>query len=126
MDGSDDSIFYQTATVYNGKPMNKLRNEDTYYKRMLVDHLYGGMRVDSAAKLFDRTKMLKPHNLIVGDILMARTNSAENVYIYIGDGYLINITNGVGVEADFDNLSQRIMFYGRNFAVVRPSFVIED
>ncbi len=125
MDGCDDSIFYQTATTYNGKPMNKLRDNDTYYKRMLVDHLYGGMRVDSAAKLYDRTKMLKPHNLIVGDVLMARTNSAENVYIYIGDGYLINLTNGVGVEADFANLSQRILFYGRNFAVVRPSFVID-
>ena len=126
MDGSNDSIFYQTATEYNGKKMDKLRNEDTYYKKMLVDHLYGGMRVDSAAKLFDRTKMLKPHNLIVGDVLIARTNSAENVYMYIGDGYLINLTNGVGVEADFANLAQRILFYGRNFAVVRPSFVIED
>ncbi len=126
MDGSNDSIFYQTATEYNGKKMDKLRNEDTYYKKMLVDHLYGGMRVDSAAKLFDRTKMLKPHNLIVGDILLARTNSAESVYMYIGDGYLINLTNGVGVEADFANLAQRILFYGRNFAVVRPSFVIED
>ena len=125
MDGCDDSIFYQTATVYSGKPMDKLRNEDTYYKRMLVDHLYGGQRVDSAAKLYDRTKMLKPHNLIVGDVLVARTNAAESVYIYIGDGYLINLTNGVGVEADFANLSQRIMFYGRNFAVVRPSFVID-
>lgn len=125
MDGCDDSIFYQTATTYSGKPMNKLRDNNTYYKSMLVDHLYGGQRVDSAAKLYDRTKMLKPHNLIVGDVLVARTNAAESVYIYIGDGYLINLTNGVGVEADFDNLSQRIMFYGRNFAVVRPSFVIE-
>ena len=126
MDGSNDSIFYQTATEYNGKKMDKLRNEDTYYKKMLVDHLYGGMRLDSAAKLYDRTKMLKPHNLIVGDVLLARTNSAEHVYMYIGDGYLINLTNGVGVEADFANLAQRILFYGRNFAVVRPSFVIED
>ena len=125
MDGCDDSIFYQTATTYSGKPMNKLRDNDAYYRSMLVDHLYGGQRVDSAAKLYDRTKMLKPHNLIVGDVLVARTNAAESVYIYIGDGYLINLTNGVGVEADFDNLSQRIMFYGRNFAVVRPSFVID-
>ena len=125
MDGCDDSIFYQTATVYNKYNMDKLRNNETYYKSMLVDHLYGGQRVDSAAKLYDRTKMLKPHNLIVGDVLVARTNAAESVYIYIGDGYLINLTNGVGVEADFANLSQRIMFYGRNFAVVRPSFVID-
>ena len=126
MDDSDESIFVKTATVYSKINMNLVRKTDGYYRSMLVDHLYGGMRVDSTDTPNDRTKMLKVHNLVVGDVLICRTNSAEYVYMYAGDGYLINLTEGVGVEADFENLAQRILYYGRNFAVVRPSFVFED
>ncbi len=126
LDDGSESIFTKTATIHSGHAMNKLRYEETYYGSMLVDHLYGGMRVDSAAKLYDRTKMLKPHNLIVGDILLARTNSKEYVYIYAGEGNLINLTDGIGASADFETYAARIMYYGRNFAVLRPSYVFED
>ncbi len=125
--GEDYSVFLESDRTYSNMKLNKLRlAEQTYYSRMLVDHLYGGQRFDSTYKQNDRTKMLKPHNLIVGDILLARTNSKSSVYIYAGDGMLINLTDGLGVEANFENLSQRIMFFGRNFGVLRPSYVIEE
>ena len=132
MDEGTESVFVKTATVHNGKNMNKLNSEDSYYKQMLVDHLYGGQRLDSASKLYDRTKMLKTHNLVVGDVLIARTNSAESVYIYYGDGMLVNLTGGFGTldvfdyVVDFGNLAERILFFGRNFCVLRPSYVFED
>ena len=125
--GEDYSVFLESNKTYGGQKLNKLRVlEQTYYSKMLVDHLYGGQRFDSEYKTNDRTKMLKEHNLIVGDILLARTNSKASVYIYAGDGMLINLTDGLGVEANFENLSQRIMFYGRNFGVLRPSYVFDD
>ncbi len=124
-DGSE-SIFDTSAKKYSGKYLSCLRTDETYYSRMLVDHLYGGMRFDSSAKLYDRTKLLKPHNLVVGDVLIARTSSAEYVYIYAGDGALIPLTSGIGNAADFKTNSERIMYYGRDFAVVRPSYVIEE
>ena len=103
--------------------MSSLQTKTTYYSSMLVDHLYGGIRFDSSAKLYDRTKLLKPHNLVVGDILIARSSSAENVYIYLGDGILVSLNNGVGKASDFKTLSERIMYFGRDFAVLRPSYI---
>lgn len=119
------SVFAQSGASYSSKPLSMLQSTDTYYARMLVDHLYGGMRFDSSAKLYDRTRLLKPHNLVVGDILIGRTSSAEHVYIYAGDGVLISLTDGIGKTADFTTLSERIMYYGRDFAVLRPSFVMQ-
>lgn len=119
-----ESVF-ATSTVKNGtRYLSCLRTTETAYSRMLVDHLYGGMRFDSSAKLYDRTKLLKEHNLVVGDILIGRTASAEYVYIYVGDGQLIALNSGVGSAADFKGLSERIMYYARDFAVLRPSYVI--
>ncbi len=124
-DGSE-SIFATSTKKYSNKALSCLRTDETYYSRMLVDHLYGGMRFDSSAKLYDRTKLLKTHNLVVGDVLIARTAAAERVYIYVGDGELLLLDSGVGDPADFQKLSENIMYFGRDFAVVRPSYVIEE
>ena len=121
----EDSVFAKSSVTHNGKNLSTLRTDETYYSRMLVDHLYGGMRFYSANKLYDRTRLLKAHNLIVGDVLIARSSSAENVYIYAGDGNLILLNSGVGAAADFTSLAERILYYGRDFAVLRPSQVME-
>ena len=125
MRDGDESVFATSTKKNNSKYLSKLRNDETYFSSMLVDHLYGGMRFDSSGKLYDRTKLLKTHNLIVGDVLIARSSSAENVYIYAGDGNLILVNSGIGATADFATLAERIMYYGRDFAVLRPSFVTE-
>ncbi len=125
MRDGDESVFATSTKKNNSKYLSKLRTDETYFSSMLVDHLYGGMRFDSSGKLYDRTRLLKTHNLIVGDVLIARSSSAENVYIYAGDGNLILVNSGIGATADFATLSERIMYYGRDFAVLRPSFVTE-
>lgn len=121
----EESIFATSTKVNNKKNLSMLRTDATYYSRMLVDHLYGGMRFDSSAKLYDRTKLLKEHNLIVGDVLIARSSSSANVYIYAGNGELLLLNSGIGDPVNFKTVSERIMYFGRDFAVVRPSFVIE-
>ena len=123
-DGTE-SVFAKSTQKSGSKYLSCLRTDETYYSRMLVDHLYGGMRFDSSAKLYDRTKLLKPHNLVVGDILIGRTSSAERVYIYVGGGELLLLDSGVGDPVNFQKLSENIMYFGRDFAVLRPSYVMD-
>ena len=124
-DGTE-SVFAQSSKKNNGKYCSKLQETETYYSSMLVDHLYGGMRFDSSAKLRDRTRLLKEHNLVVGDILIGRTSSSVNIYIWAGDAGLILLNSGIGNAVDFVTISERIMYFGRDFAVLRPSFVRAD
>lgn len=119
-DGSE-SVFATSSKVNNKKNLSKLQSAETYYSGMLVDHLYGGMRFDSSEKTHDRTRLLREHNLVIGDVLIARKSSAVNVYIYAGDGSLILLNSGVGDSVNFTTTAETIMYYGRDFAVLRPS-----
>ena len=122
-DGSE-SVFATSTKKNNNKYLSKLQTTATYYSSMLVDHLYGGLRFDSSEKLYDRTRLLKEHNLVVGDVLIARSSSSVNIYIWAGDAGLILLNSGVGSAVDFTTISERILYFGRDFAVLRPSQVI--
>lgn len=123
-DGSE-SVFEASSVKYSGKYMSQLRTDETYYSRMLVDHLYGGMRFYSKNNQRDRTRLLREHNLVIGDVLIGRTSSSANIYIYAGEGELLLLSSGIGDAADFATLRERIMYFGRDFAVLRPSQIIE-
>ncbi|MBR2930926.1 MAG: DUF11 domain-containing protein [Clostridia bacterium] len=121
----EESVFAESEKVNNKKSLSKLRYDESYYSSMLVDHLYGGMRFDSSDKLHDRTRLLREHNLVAGDVLLARTSSSEYVYVWGGDGVLYNLTSGISEVADFGQLAERLLYYGRDFAVLRPSYILE-
>ena len=124
MRDGEESVFAESSKKNGGKYLSKLQSTETYYSSMLVDHLYGGMRFDSSDNQNDRTKLLKEHNLVVGDVLIGRTSSSVNIYIWAGDAGFILLNSGVGTAPDFTTLAERILYYGRDFAVLRPSFVI--
>ena len=125
MRDGEESVFEKSSKTHSGKILSQIRSEPTYYSSMLVDHLYGGMRFYSANNQHDRTRLLREHNLIVGDVLIGRTSSAVNIYIYAGEGELLLLNSGIQDAPDFVTLRERIMYYGRDFAVLRPSQIIE-
>ena len=120
-----ESVFAKSTVSSGGKYFSMLRTDETYYSRMLVDHLYGGMRFYSKNNQHDRTRLLREHNLLIGDVLIGRTSSSVNIYIYAGDGNLLLLNSGVGNAVNFTTVSERIMYFGRDFAVLRPSQVFE-
>ncbi len=120
--------IFATSSKYNGtgKYLSKLRTDETYYSSMLVDHLYGGIRFDSADKMYDRTRLLKTQNMIIGDVIIARASSAEYIFMYIGNDQYIELgSSKIGSPIDFGTCGERLLYYGRDFAVLRPSYVFE-
>jgi hypothetical protein len=123
--GGDGVFVSSTEHKIGSKASSVLNpNESAYYRQMLADGLYGGYRVYSGHLQGDRTRLLKEHNLVVGDILIGRTSSAERVYIYIGNSTFLNLTDGIVEVTDFSKLCENILYYGRDFAVLRPSAVM--
>ena len=120
-----ESVFAKSSVSSSGKYFSMLRTDETYYSRMLVDHLYGGMRFYSKNTQHDRTRLLREHNLLIGDVLIGRTSSSVKIYIYAGNGELLPLDSGIGEAADFTTISERILYFGRDFAVLRPSQVME-
>lgn len=67
-----------------------------YYAAMIAPSQYGGRKViDSERFLGERTRLTRERNLIVGDILYLQGTSTYGLYIYLGNGELLNLTNGL-------------------------------
>ena len=91
---------------------------------MLVPTLYGG-RSYARNSWGNRTRLPRELNLVAGDVLVRKTLSENQIFIYAGDGKLYNLTNGFA--EDSLTLSKRLettIATGRFYAVLRPSLSV--
>ena len=90
------------------------------------------MRLYSANLKNDRTRLVREENLVIGDVLIGRTSQAIRVFIYTGNStwIILHETNGdrtniLTAAASFTTICENILYFGRDFAILRPSFVVE-
>ncbi len=116
-----NSVFALTTEKDGYYVLNK---ESAYYP-MIVPKLYGGRYFYSTTYQYDRVRLAKPHNLIAGDILIARTSSEQYMYLYDGTN-LLNLTDGSLAENDTAYRLERLLAYQYYFAILRPSFNVRS
>lgn len=119
----DEGVFVETSTKVSGKYLHKLNTEDTYYRSMLIESLYGGYRIYSGDNKGDRTRLVREGDLVVGDVIIGRMSSSISIQIYVG-GAFITLTSGIADDTlSLEARCERLMFYGRDFCILRPSYV---
>ncbi len=125
----EGGVFVTSSHKIGSKAATEI-NPDTsaYYRSMLAEGLYGGYRVYSGQLKNDRTRLLGDQNLVVGDILIGRTSSAIRVFIYLGDSTFVQLhgTTELPEASSFSTICENIMYFGRDFAVLRPSHTLGD
>lgn len=127
----EDGVFITSTHKIGSKAATEINtDESAYYRSMLADGLYGGYRVYSGQLKHDRTRLVMEQNLVVGDIIVGRTSSAERIFMYVGDATLICLYSTSTIElfstaSSFSTICENIMYYGRDFAVLRPSMVLD-
>ena len=73
----------------------------------------------------DRSRLAREQALVIGDILITKFSSSEAMYMYVGDGVLVNIMKA---EMPADNYTatvrlMRMNSAGNYYAVLRPSLM---
>lgn len=129
----EDGVFVASTHKFSSKYCTEINtDESAYYRSMMADGLYGGMRVYSANLKNDRTRLVREENLVIGDVLVGRTSSAIRVFIYTGNSTWIILHDADGdgrgdftAPSSFATICENILYFGRDFAVLRPSFVVE-
>ncbi len=122
----EDGVFTESTVKIGGKYASELNTESVYYRNMLADGQYGGYRVYTKNNQNDRTRMLTEYNVAIGDILVRRMSSSTYIYLCIGEGVLVNLSVAERTEADFPLLCEKLLYCGRDYAILRPSMVITD
>ena len=106
----------------------KLLDKKGAFIDMLVPNMYGGHKVaetsPSGKASTNRTRMVVADKLVVGDIIVC--NKSENevcaeMYLFLGDSVL-DVSNMNKLSCSF--LDQMIGY--RHFAVIRPSFALDN
>ncbi len=123
-----DAIFTGVDGLLIGFNEKYRPNEkDTLYKRMLVPHLYGGWKIQSADRFEgDRTRHVMAQNLVIGDVILGATSSSVGVMMYVGGDNYITLTNGFDIDpVSIITRGERFLGYARYFAVLRPSMVMD-
>lgn len=126
----ENGVFESVTHISSNKkehPGFYLRLDSPYYD-MLVPSLYGGRKFyERASEKWTQTRAGHQHHLVVGDVLIGRTLSAYNVYMYDGSGNLLNLTNGLATDTiSIETRFIRFLGYGNHYCVLRPSMVMED
>ena len=94
--------------------------ESGYYAEIIAPSQYGGRTVvDSERFLGERTRLTRERNLIVGDVLYLKGTSTYGLYIYLGDGMLLDLSSGLKAK-DIDERLEVTLGWPM-FAVLRPS-----
>jgi len=118
-----------TEGVENGGTVWKL-NEESEFSDMLIHGMYGGRRVftplrySSSEKInSDRSRLPREQALSVGDVIVVKFSSGERMFMYIGDGILVNLSV---VKLDYDTYSastrlMRMMSAYHYYFILRPS-----
>ncbi len=111
-----DGVFSTNGAGYS-------LNYGTKYSDMLIPSLYGG-RGFVSGNWTSRTRLPRESNLVVGDVLVRKTLSENQIYFYAGFGVFYNLTNGF--EKDSMSAMDRLescISTGNVYAILRPSFV---
>ena len=106
------------------------KNDTCYASPILVPNLYGGMDIRSGF-IYDnqRTRLIRPENLAVGDVIVAEYGGVSDVFVYVGQGQLVQVNSADGVCKlvtssgniyASDDIFVTFTAYDR-FAVLRPS-----
>ena len=94
--------------------------ESGYYAEIIAPSQYGGRTVvDSERFLGERTRLTRERNLIVGDVLYLKGTSTYGLYIYLGDGMLLDLSSGLKTK-DIDERLEVTLGWPM-FTVLRPS-----
>ena len=73
----------------------------------------------------DRSRLAREGALVIGDILITKFSSSEAMYIYVGDGVLVNLMKA-DMPSDSYTATVRLMRMssaGNYYAVLRPSLM---
>ena len=65
------------------------------------------------------------YNLVTGDIILAKTSSGAEMYIYLGDGVLVDLYTLKKDSVDIQTRLDTLLGYKYYFAILRPSFAAE-
>ncbi len=94
------------------------------YADMIAPSLYGGKVVVNSDR-FDgeRTRLPREHNLVVGDILYLHSETAGYLYIYVGNGEMIDLQK-LTVRDVNERLEETIGW--QRFVILRPSLAVTE
>ena len=117
-EGTNGCFRYYTTNA--DKSIYEL-NPGSKYAKMLAPSLYGGYRLWASEFAGDRTRLPKPQDLQVGDVIMGKTSSSTVIYLYLGEE--IGCISASTLKQDTTALPlrlERLLAYGNYFAIMRP------
>ena len=120
-----DEGFFKYYATYSSKKLYQL-NSGTKYADMMIPSLYGGLRLWASEFANDRTRLSRPQDLQIGDLLFGRTSSSQFVYIYLGED--IGFIKTADLTPDTTALPlrlERLLAYGNYYAILRPMQALE-
>ena len=100
---------------------------NTTYGAMAAPGLYGGRTFNCTDKgVHGRlSRLAREGHLVVGDIIFGKTSSANNLFIYLGDGVCWNLKTNQLDEVDINTRMERVLGYKNCWAVLRASMVLD-
>ena len=112
-----DGIYTSSGSNYKIATSGK-------YADMIAPSLYGGKVVENSDR-FDgeRTRMPREENLVIGDILFLQGSEKGYLYIYLGDGLMLSLSNLADKDVD-ERLEETIGW--QRFVILRPSLAITE
>jgi len=124
-----ESLF-NSKNDSTGKSLIWTLDTESPYYNMIVPTFYGGRRfftpqmyTETEKQNTDRARLPREQGLIVGDILITKFLSSEKIYLYIGDGVLVDLDKADLAE-DVYSAPIRLMRMpsaGNYYIVLRPS-----
>ena len=122
----EQGIFTSSGIVQANSTDVFARNESGEYYNMLVPTLFGGRYLRSEkTNEWIRTRAAWEYNLIIGDIILAKTSSGAEMYMYLGDGVLVDLYTLKNDSVDIQIRLDMLLGYKYYFAIIRPSFVAD-
>ena len=131
-DSAPRSSLFKSVKDSTGNSLVWTLNTESAYYSAVAPTLYGGrrfftpMKYTDAKKInSDRSRLAREQALVIGDILITKFSSSEAMYMYVGDGVLVNLMK---VEMPADNYTatvrlMRMNSAGNYYAVLRPSLM---
>jgi uncharacterized repeat protein (TIGR01451 family) len=125
-----DGIFAkkQMSTESTKRQIFKV-NTGSKYQQLVAPTLYGGYRMFTPLWQHDRTRLPQEHDLQVGDLIVGRTLSSRVIMMYLGQeqGFVKLTTATLDADTVAPALRlERLHGYGYYFAILRPSFALEN
>ena len=96
-----------------------------YYSEIIAPSLYGGRTVVNCERyLGERTRLLRERNLVVGDVLYIKATSTYGLYIYLGNGELLDLSGSLRTMDIEERLEVTLGW--PMFAILRPSLAFQN